>query len=179
MQSDIIDLQTSFLQEIRKPRTRAIGGNKARTYVGDKGRDDEITAVLKHSGIHSKADYERARREADNPFGYSPFKQTGDEIMCGKFVSTWLDKAFKNTVYEWAIKIEDGLLTIFCTNISMKYGMHWNMDNGWPGERWLTWASGELLERHNARRDLKNKDHLWSDLKWKPGRGGYHIEHQT
>jgi len=178
--SEMIDRQTSFAELLRKPLTKEMGGNKARTYVGDKGRDDEVTSVLKWVNVNSKAELERALKVGRaNMFG-SPDptdKTPGDQMLCGKNVTAYLEKHFEG--WNWVVRIQYGVLTFFCQQISLVRGVNWSFAWGHPHYRWIFKEAGRYLERYNAPRKVRDLPQFVHDAKYEHGLGGLHMSFET
>ena len=164
--SDTIDIQTSFTEALRKSRVTG------RTYVGEKGRDSAEETALKFCGVHSKSQFKAALKAARDPFGVGG-KLSADEAVAGRNVSLQLEREFPG--WMWVVKVEEGVLSFYEKNLSLKWGVHWSLINGHPHESWVRRQAGELLERFNAPRRAGDVTEFVHSAVYKPMRGGLHM----
>lgn len=165
----MIDTQTTLTEALRKRR------RTARTYVGDKGRDDPETTILKAVGIDSRAKLEKAKKVASNVLDL-PDAMTANEVVNSKNVADFLQKKFPN--WTWVIGYYREVLLIRCREISLKWGPNWP-HAGVPPDSWLLKQAGEYLERYRAPRALKGVDQynrfISEDARYGYGRGGFQM----
>jgi len=164
--SDTIDMQTSFTEALRK---RALSG---RTYIGEKGRDTPEETALKWCGVASKAQFQAALKAARDPFGTSD-GLSADEATAGRNVSLQLEREFPG--WQWVVKVEEGVLSFYEKNLSLKWGVHWSLIKGHPHESWVRKQAGEMLERFNAPRRGVDVSDFVHNAQYRMMRGGLHM----
>lgn len=161
-----LDLSTSFTEALRKRK------RTERTYVGDKGRDDPVTAILRHVGIDSQAKYRQALKASRTLFD-TPEQATADEIIAGRNVSDQLNREFPG--WNWLVVVEEGVLRFYAKEISLKMGVSWSLMKGHPHPAWIRKEAGEMLERYRAPRKVRDITSFLADAKYEYGKGGLHM----
>lgn len=162
----MLDLSTSLTEALRKRK------RTERTYVGDKGRDDPVTAILKHVGIDSGAKYRQALKAARTLFD-TPETASADEMIAGRNVSLQLEREFPG--WNWIVVVEEGVLRFFAKEISLTMGVTWSLMNGRPHESWIRKQAGEMLERYRAPRKVRDVSDFLAGAQYEYGRGGIHL----